>query len=133
MDRFRKTLKEVFLSEEDAHENRLKEKAKAEAKCKTLVMARGKCWENSVAKTKETDECYREELAEKQCLAECLCSKEAKAFYSKTDCHLYSEYFAYKDDAKYKAGRDKILGDPARVKLCQELTMNLAYCMFRYN
>ena len=133
MDRVRKTFREAFLSQEDAQENRLKEKASAVETCKTLVVARENCWKNSVAQTKETDECYREELAEKQCLAECLCSNEAKAFYKKTDCHLYSEYFAHQDEAKYKAGREKILRDPALLQLCRELTMNLANCMFRYN
>ena len=134
MEQIRDKFRDFLGRQEDGvHEMRMRDKASAQAMCKDLVAAREQCWRESLAKTKETEECYREELAEKKCLAQCICSKEAKAFYMKTDCHLYSEYFAYEDDPKYKAGREKILGDPARLKLCRQLTMNLANCMFKYN
>ena len=130
MERIQETFK-GFLGGEDAKQ--LRDKARAQAKCQELVAAREKCWRDSAAQTKETDECYQEELLEKRCLAQCLCSKAAAAFYQKTDCHLYSEHFAFQDDQAYQAGREKILADPVRLNFCRQVTMNLAKCMAKYN
>ena len=81
MERIQETFK-GFLGGEDAKQ--LRDKARAQAKCQELVAAREKCWRDSAAQTKETDECYQEELLEKRCLAQCLCSKAAAAFIAST-------------------------------------------------
>ena len=85
---------------------------KAYIECKDFVMNRQNCWSNS-PEGKHTEECFIEELAEKKCLAACLCPAQFKTFYQYTECHLWAESFAHTNDPSYTEARERINKDRA--------------------
>ena len=72
--------------------------------CREEIRDRKECYD-SHGKGINTEECYKEELNEKRCLAFHLCPLEAKRFYGspgkgvegKGECSLWAEYFAFRD------------------------------------
>ena len=101
-------------------------------KCQDLVMKRKNCWNGSL-EGKQTEDCLVEELAEKKCLASTLCPNLYKNFYEYTECHLWAEAFAHKDEKQYIEGRARINNDRAMVYMCREIVQDLAKEMSKYS
>ena len=99
---------------------------------KEYVVKRQNCW-NSSPDGKHTEECYVEELAEKRCLSSHLCPIMYRKFYEYTDCHLWAEAFAHKNDEQYSKARTRISGDRTMMYMCREIVQDLSKEMSKYS
>lgn len=104
---------------------------KAFTECEDVVISREKCWNNS-PEGKHTESCFVEELAEKKCLSYHLCPIQFRNFYEYTDCHLWAEAFAHKDDEQYVKARARISSDRAMTNMCREIVQDLSKEMSKY-
>ena len=100
--------------------------------CKDLVVKRQDCWDNS-PDGKHTEDCFVEELAEKRCLTSHLCPSIYRKFYEYTECHLWAEAFAHKDEEKYKEARARISSDRTMAYMCRGIVQDLSKAMAKYS
>ena len=100
--------------------------------CKDLVFKRQDCWNNST-EGKHTEECFVEELAEKRCLTSHLCPDLYRKFYEYTDCHLWAEAFAHKNEEQYIDARAKISRDRVMSSMCRGIVQDLSKAMSKYS
>ena len=100
--------------------------------CKELVIQRQDCW-NRFPEGKHTEECFVEELAEKRCLTSQLCPSLYRKFYEYTECHLWAEAFAHKNDEQYKEARARISSDRTMAYMCRGIVQDLSKAMSKYS
>ena len=114
--------------------------------CREEIRVRRECYDNH-GKGMNTEECYKEELNEKRCLAFHLCPLEAKRFYGtpgkgvegKGDCSLWAEYFAFKDSEDERNAvihtqtRERISNNEGESKKCRKQLMDLSFCLSHYS
>ena len=100
--------------------------------CKEYVIKRENCWNNS-PDGKHTEDCFIEELAEKKCLSSHLCPIMYRKFYEYTDCHLWAEAFAHKNDERYWDARERINRDRTMQYMCREIVQDLSKEMSKYS
>ena len=91
---------------------------KAFRECQDYTAKRDRCW-NTLAEENRNQDCFQEELAEKKCLALCLCPELYKKFYEYTECHLWAAAFRNKDDVRYIEARNKINNNPDMATMCR--------------
>ena len=123
------TLKRLFQSKEEKHRREFENACK---QCSALVKQREFCWSKSLVGSKETDECFTEELQEKKCMSQFLCNSIHKNFYEISSCHLWAEYFAHKNDNVYINGKHEIDDNPELREVCTKLTHQMSKCMSVY-
>ena len=117
----------------------------ANANCKELIVKRIACWD--FHGSKDTENCFVEELEEKRCLAFQLCPSNAASYYGsmtsigKAQCALWAEAFAYQvmDGAitsdqvsRHQTARESVTKSPELQKKCRKITMDLAKCLSGY-
>ena len=97
--------------------------------CADVVRLRKECWERSLQGI-HGEECIREELKEKRCLATHLCPSKAKKFYHRKngECSKWAEAFAFGSNPVQR----EVQKDPAKKKYCRKVVMNLSKCMAKY-
>ena len=105
---------------------------KAYHECQDLAVSRQNCW-NASLEGKHTEDCLVEELAEKKCLTSQLCPTLYRNFYEYTECHLWAEAFAHKNDTRYVEARAKISNDRAMSYMCREIVQDLSKEMSKYS
>ena len=105
---------------------------KAYNECKNFVMIRQNCWDMS-PDGKHTEDCFIEELAEKRCLSSHLCPSLYRKFYEYTDCHLWAEFFAHKNDERYLKARERINSDRIMKYMCREIVQDLSKEMSKFS
>lgn len=111
----------------DANSNARRLAQIASTRCKDSILLRTLCWEANGGK--ETEECFKEELTEKRCLAFVCCPQQAQSYYSAGNCALWAEAFAF-PDAEHHAAQESVNTGPPRLKAqCREAVMALAKCM----
>lgn len=97
--------------------------------CADVVRLRKECWARSLQGI-HGEECIREELKEKRCLATHLCPTNAKRFYQNNNgqCSLWAEAFAFgPNDVQRAVSKDRI-----KMKKCRKIVMDLSKCMSKY-
>lgn len=97
--------------------------------CADVVRLRKECWERSLQGI-HGEECIREELKEKRCLATHLCPTNAKRFYQNNNgqCSLWAEAFAFGPNDVQRA----VSKDRTKMKKCRKIVMDLSKCMSKY-
>jgi hypothetical protein len=94
--------------------------------CADLIRTRRECWERSL-EGRGGEECIREELLEKRCLATNFCPSQAKRFYD-SSCQSFIEAFAFgTNQAAREVGRSA-----KQKKRCRKITMTLSKCLAKY-
>ena len=104
----------------------------AQALCAGLMAARAACWQQHGGK--DTEQCLREELLEKRCIARVTCRREAEAFYGADParpaaCSLWAEAFAFKGSAEHERGRAEVQASPALRSMCVGATQDVSHCL----
>ena len=101
--------------------------------CADFVRARKECWQRSLL-GKDGEECLREELLEKRCLAHNFCPRQAKRYYGapgaarKGRCASWAEAFAFGPNDDQAA----VNGDPRLRKKCRKAAFSLATCLSEF-
>ena len=100
--------------------------------CKDLVLKRQDCWNRS-PEGKHTEECFVEELSEKRCLTSQLCPNLYRKFYEYTECHLWAEAFAHRNEEQYIEARARISSDRVMSNMCRGIVQDLGKAMSKYS
>jgi hypothetical protein len=123
--------------------------------CGARRRARVECWQRSLH-GKGGEECLREELLEKRCLARHFCPNQADEFYgasrnlvssvpssgsgssntpAKTsklrsgDCSLWAEAFAFGPNAVQRS----VSADKKKIAKCRKITQRLSKCLAKFS
>mmetsp|Transcript_26878 Transcript_26878/g.63858 ORF Transcript_26878/g.63858 Transcript_26878/m.63858 type:complete len:138 (-) Transcript_26878:16-429(-) len=125
-------------------ENREGRAKSAMAACSEAIKRRKFCYTQS-NEGKQGEECVREELEEKRCMAELLCPAEFKAFYhaqsSKGICALWAEAFffaAARDEPPHSReehveGKRHVDASSQRTQVCRDASHALTLCLAKYS
>jgi len=98
-------------------------------KCIDYIRLRRECWERSL-EGKQGEECIREELREKKCLAINFCPSQATRFYDRRngECSQWAEAFAFGPNE----AQVEVSNSLGKKKKCRKVVMDLSKCLSKY-
>ena len=99
-------------------------------KCIDYIRLRRECWERSL-EGKQGEECIREELREKKCLAINFCPSQATRFYDRRngECSQWAEAFAFGPNAVQRS----VSADKKKIAKCRKITQRLSKCLAKFS
>lgn len=97
--------------------------------CADHVRVRKECWERSL-EGKGGEDCIREELQEKRCLATNFCPKTAHRFYEldNGECSKWAEAFAFGPNEAQR----EVNESQRKKNNCRQVVMTLSKCMSKF-